>query len=163
MTNPPAWIIRNKIDLVPSSAGVPADAPKLAPSAVVAAPSPPKSKVVVSKVSIDKNELLFRNEHKFISISALAGSGVEDLLANLEAYVKRFFGSESGLITRERHRHGLQETVAALDRALNRGSGQEEIVAEELRLASRALGRLTGKVDVEDILDVIFRDFCIGK
>jgi tRNA modification GTPase len=43
------------------------------------------------------------------------------------------------------------------------GSASEELVAEELRLAARALGRLTGRVDVEDILDVIFRDFCIGK
>ena len=43
------------------------------------------------------------------------------------------------------------------------GRGQEELVAEELRLAARALGRLTGRVDVEDVLDVIFRDFCIGK
>ena len=42
-------------------------------------------------------------------------------------------------------------------------SGQEELIAEELRLAARALGRLTGRVDVEDVLDVIFRDFCIGK
>jgi tRNA modification GTPase len=40
---------------------------------------------------------------------------------------------------------------------------REDLLAEELRIASRALGRLTGRVDVEDILDVIFRDFCIGK
>ena len=44
-----------------------------------------------------------------------------------------------------------------------RRAGREEIIAEELRLAAQALGRLTGRVDVEDILDVIFRDFCIGK
>jgi tRNA modification GTPase len=58
----------------------------------------------------------------------------------------------------------LQETVAALDRALahDRGAG-EELIAEDLRAAAMALGRLTGRVDVEDILDVIFRDFCIGK
>jgi tRNA modification GTPase len=42
-------------------------------------------------------------------------------------------------------------------------SGREDIIAEELRRASQALGRLTGRVDVEDVLDVIFRDFCIGK
>jgi tRNA modification GTPase len=51
-----------------------------------------------------------------------------------------------------------------LDRALSEAAtGREDIIAEELRLASRHLGRLTGRVDVEDILDVIFRDFCIGK
>ena len=58
----------------------------------------------------------------------------------------------------------LEETVAALDRALAQGtSGHEELIAEELRAAATTLGRLTGRVDVEDILDVIFRDFCIGK
>ena len=41
--------------------------------------------------------------------------------------------------------------------------GEEDFLAEELRIAARSLGRLTGRVDVEDILDVIFRDFCIGK
>jgi tRNA modification GTPase len=54
--------------------------------------------------------------------------------------------------------------VAALDRALARNhSTDEELIAEELRSAATTLGRLTGRVDVEDILDVIFRDFCIGK
>ena len=54
--------------------------------------------------------------------------------------------------------------LAALRRALKPDlAGREDLLAEELRLAARALGRLTGRVDVEDILDVIFRDFCIGK
>ena len=52
------------------------------------------------------------------------------------------------------HAQQFQQSVPA---------GQEELVAEELRLAARALGRLAGRVDVEDVLDVIFRDFCIGK
>jgi tRNA modification GTPase len=68
------------------------------------------------------------------------------------------------LVTRERHRVALRKVVEALDRALGEGpAGREDIVAEELRLAARELGRLTGRVDVEDVLDVIFRDFCIGK
>ena len=67
-------------------------------------------------------------------------------------------------MTRERHRKALEEVVAALNRATAQDiADREDIIAEELRLASRALGRLTGRVDVEDILDVIFRDFCIGK
>jgi tRNA modification GTPase len=58
----------------------------------------------------------------------------------------------------------LQETAQALDGALRLGpQGGEELVAEQIRLATRALGRLTGRIGVEDILDVIFRDFCIGK
>jgi tRNA modification GTPase len=111
-----------------------------------------------------RSELIFKNEYQFnLSVSARDGTGIDALLQALNVYVKGYFGSESGLITRERHRHHLQETEAALARSLAETSGREDIVAEELRLASRALGRLTGKVDVEDILDVIFRDFCIGK
>ena len=70
------------------------------------------------------------------------------------------------MVTRARHRLALEETAAALGRALaegERASGREELIAEELRAAAMVLGRLTGRVDVEDILDVIFRDFCIGK
>jgi tRNA modification GTPase len=58
----------------------------------------------------------------------------------------------------------LASCAEALGRAGAEGeSGREDIIAEELRLATRALGRLTGRVDVEDVLDVVFRDFCIGK
>jgi len=73
-------------------------------------------------------------------------------------------GAESALVTRERHRRVLEDTLAALQRALGSElAGREDLLAEELRTAAHALGRLTGRVDVEDILDVIFRDFCIGK
>jgi tRNA modification GTPase len=58
----------------------------------------------------------------------------------------------------------LQGAEEALRRAIAEGAqGREEVVAEELRAASHALGRLVGRVDVEDVLDAIFRDFCIGK
>ena len=54
--------------------------------------------------------------------------------------------------------------LGAFDRALSLGvQGPDELVAEDLRLAARALGRLTGRIDVEDLLDVIFREFCVGK
>jgi tRNA modification GTPase len=80
-----------------------------------------------------------------------------------EFLVANFSPNESVLITRERHRHLLSICHKALERALGETAGREEIIAEELRLAARDLGRLTGRVDVEDVLDVIFRDFCIGK
>ena len=68
------------------------------------------------------------------------------------------------MVTRARHRTALEETLGALDRAMARGEGGgEELIAEELRAAATTLGRLTGRVDVEDILDATFRDFCIGK
>jgi tRNA modification GTPase len=83
----------------------------------------------------------------------------------LAAYAKDYFSAgEAAVVTRARHRWALQDTVAALDRALAEGANaREELVAENLRAAATTLGRLTGRVDVEDILDVIFRDFCIGK
>jgi tRNA modification GTPase len=106
-----------------------------------------------------------RNEPQFtFSISAMSGEGVDALVSALTSHVKKFFTvTESGLVTRARHRHALEASATALDRALAQNPGSEELVAEELRSAATALGRLTGRVDVEDILDVIFRDFCIGK
>jgi tRNA modification GTPase len=99
------------------------------------------------------------------AISALTGTGVDGLVAALATYARGYFATtESAIVTRARHRRALEETVAALDRCLAESpSGREELVAEELRAAATTLGRLTGRVDVEDILDVIFRDFCIGK
>jgi tRNA modification GTPase len=100
-----------------------------------------------------------------LSISALTGAGVPELIAALARHAEgTLAGGETSLVTRERHRVALCKVVEALDRALAEGpAGREDIVAEELRLAGRELGRLTGRVDVEDVLDVIFRDFCIGK
>jgi tRNA modification GTPase len=99
-----------------------------------------------------------------LAISAKTGESFDKLLTMLgEFLVDTFSTSESVLITRERHRHLLASCHQALERALGEPCGREDIIAEELRLAARDLGRLTGRVDVEDVLDVIFRDFCIGK
>ncbi len=99
------------------------------------------------------------------AISAKTGSGVEHLLDELANFARVYFRpNEPALVTRERQRQMLQDAEAALRRAVAEGAqGREEVVAEELRVASHALGRLVGRVDVEDVLDVIFRDFCIGK
>jgi tRNA modification GTPase len=67
------------------------------------------------------------------------------------------------LLTRNRHRQALETAQAALARALAAGPAEVEIVAEELRAAAHALGRVTGRVDVEDVLGAIFAEFCIGK
>jgi tRNA modification GTPase len=100
-----------------------------------------------------------------LAISALTGAGTELLLNALAERVHQFFSTtEAPMVTRARHRRALEETITALDGAMAQGSsGSEELIAEDLRSAAIALGRLTGRVDVEDILDVIFRDFCIGK
>lgn len=73
-------------------------------------------------------------------------------------------GAEPALITRARQRRALEEALAALRRACGPASADaDDLLAEELRSAARAIERLTGRIDVEDLLDVIFRDFCIGK
>ena len=68
---------------------------------------------------------------------------------------------ESPALTRPRHRHALNEALASLHQARN--AQAPELFAEDLRLATRAIGRITGSVDVEEVLDSVFRDFCIGK
>src|SRR5690606_35185174 len=96
------------------------------------------------------------------AISATTGAGVDRLVSALAEFARSEFGGrEPALVTRERQRRLLQDCAAALERALE--ACAEDIVAEELRSAANSLGRLTGRIDVEEILDVIFRDFCIGK
>jgi tRNA modification GTPase len=98
-------------------------------------------------------------------ISAAEGWGMEGLEGALAAFAAESFGSgEPALVARERQRFALSEVASALDRAIAEVKlGREDMVAEELRAASGWLGRLTGRIDVESVLDVIFRDFCIGK
>jgi tRNA modification GTPase len=116
----------------------------------------------VDLVDSDSKQLLEPPEG--FEISAIVGTGVDRLVAALADFARDALGSgEPVLVTRQRHRVNLQEALDALRRGVAVEGAQEELVAEELRLAARALGRLTGRVDVEDILDVIFRDFCIGK
>ncbi|KRR12117.1 tRNA modification GTPase MnmE [Bradyrhizobium jicamae] len=97
-------------------------------------------------------------------ISASRGDGVPELINALVGFAQNYFGgSESGLIGRTRQRKLLEDVVAALRRCLAVVGQGEELAAEELRSAGHSLGRLLGRVDVEDILDVIFREFCVGK
>jgi tRNA modification GTPase len=74
-----------------------------------------------------------------------------------------FGGAEPSLIAHERHRAALAETLAALERGLNSGQSEIELIAEDLRLAERALRRIAGRVDVEDVLGAIFARLCVGK
>ncbi|GGF32545.1 tRNA modification GTPase MnmE [Aliidongia dinghuensis] len=97
-----------------------------------------------------------------LGVSATTGAGMGDLVAALAVRAEGLLASgDAPVVTRERHRAALEECAACLGRAI---VGRDPaLVAEDLRLAVRALGRITGRVDVEDLLDVIFRDFCIGK
>jgi tRNA modification GTPase len=102
---------------------------------------------------------------RYFEISAARGDGLKELMAALVAYAEKFFGSEEGgLIGRERQRTLLRETAASLQRSMSTPGGRgEELIAEDLRAAAMSLGRLLGRIDVEDILDKIFREFCVGK
>ena len=102
--------------------------------------------------------------HTVLTLSAATGAGVETLVQALSGFAEKFFTAEPALVTRERHRAALREAGAALAAALRlRPAGHEELVAEQVRLATRALEGLTGRIGVEDVLDTIFREFCIGK
>lgn len=97
-----------------------------------------------------------------LAIVAKTGQGLDGLVSALVDKIRAIYVSrETPSLTRARHREALEECRVALARSL--GASLPELVAEDLRLAVRALGRITGRVDVEDLLDVIFRDFCIGK
>lgn len=129
---------------------------------------------------LDKNTLALQDDHSFLvlnktditqsgvpegfyGLSTTTGEGLSVLLSALGETVKNLYGytDHRPNLTRERYRESLQECVAAMDKAL-----EEEILelsTENLRAAAVAIGRITGKIDVEQLLDVIFRDFCIGK
>ena len=97
-----------------------------------------------------------------IFISARTGQGIDDLIAALrEKALDLVRYGESAPISRARHRVGVQTAVNCLTQALQQT--EVELAGEDLRHTVRALGQITGAVGVEDVLDVIFREFCIGK
>ncbi|WP_441232986.1 tRNA uridine-5-carboxymethylaminomethyl(34) synthesis GTPase MnmE [Bradyrhizobium sp. 930_D9_N1_4] len=97
-------------------------------------------------------------------ISASRGDGIPELVAALVKFAAAFFGtSEGALVTRARQRDLLSRASDSLRRSLEIVEDGEELAAEELRAAAYALGRLLGRVDVEDVLGAIFQKFCIGK
>ncbi len=129
----PTWIVWNKIDMAHADASLVGDE------------GPP-------------------GEFLQFRISARDGTGLILLIEQLTAFADGYFGcGESAMISRTRHRGLLEEASAALGRSIQTFELGEEIAAEELRMAIRSLGRLLGKVDVEDVLDAIFAEFCIGK
>jgi tRNA modification GTPase len=135
----PMWRVRNKVDL---------DAP---------APGVTDAKAPAEGVARGRGDTGF-------AISASRGDGIAELMAALVGFAEDYFGSADGaLIARTRQRKLLEQTAAALRRCLTAIGVGEELAAEDLRAAAYSLGRLLGRVDVEDILDVIFREFCIGK
>lgn len=101
----------------------------------------------------------------WLSLSARTGEGIALLIDSLAQWTSaRLAGSEHPVLIRERHRAAAEEAAAHLGNALAAWDAlSEELLAEELRRAAHAIGRITGRIHTEDLLDVVFREFCIGK
>ncbi|MCD6034959.1 MAG: mnmE [Rickettsiales bacterium] len=127
----------------------------------------PDALVCISK--IDKNPQSSNLElpealasHKPVRLSTETGEGIDALLKALEEKAKTYLGvGASPLITRARYREALGHCMESLERFSF--DIPLELAAEDLRMAGRSLGRITGRIDVEDILDSLFQQFCIGK
>ncbi|MDZ4761490.1 MAG: tRNA uridine-5-carboxymethylaminomethyl(34) synthesis GTPase MnmE [Alphaproteobacteria bacterium] len=127
----------------------------------------PGDLIIVNKIDLARAYSPGLAIHKgLFRVSALTGAGLEDLEGALtQLVVEGLSGDEAPLITRARHKLLVEDALESMYRAI-RGFDDKrgmELVSEDLRLASRALGRITGAVDVDDLLDRVFADFCIGK
>jgi tRNA modification GTPase len=113
-------------------------------------------------VVVNKSDLAPVDDATVVALSAISGAGLPDLLARIEAAAQALM--QEGVappLTRARHREALVECQVALGRAVV--APEVALAAEDLRLAMRAIGRITGTVRIDELLDIIFRDFCIGK
>ena len=131
-----------------------------------------KIKSLINKDSIvllNKSDVQDKVNHKFNADTILASVRNNkniDKLTNLikKKLSKKYSSNNNILITRERHRIKLNECLKEIDKFLKKDQNKHlELAAEDLRMATRHLGGIVGKVDVEEILGSIFKDFCIGK
>jgi tRNA modification GTPase len=114
-------------------------------------------------VVVNKVDLKLVDTVGVMPLSAVSGAGLPEVLERITRSVAHLMEQGAGAppLTRARHREALVEAEQALGRAL--AAPEVALAAEDLRLAMRALGRITGTVRIDELLDVIFRDFCIGK
>ena len=111
---------------------------------------------------LTKSDRLVTLPNDSLAVSALTGSGMATLVAVLEGIARDLAGpGGTPALSRARHRMAIEEAVSCLELAGT--SDLPELVGEELRLSVLALGRITGRVGVEDVLDSVFSQFCIGK
>ena len=122
-----------------------------------------------SIVLLNKSDIKENQNHKFdadtILVSVKDNKNIDILIKKLkEKLSNKFTANNSILITRERHRIKLNECLKEIDKFMKKDQNKDiELAAEDLRMATRHLGSIVGKVDVEEILGSIFKDFCIGK
>ena len=120
-------------------------------------------------VVLNKSDLKDKPNHVFkadtILVSIKNNENIDKLIIKIKEKIsKKFISNNNVLITRERHRVKLEESLKEISKFLKKEQNKDiELAAEDLRLATRHLGSIIGKVDVEDILGSIFKDFCIGK
>ena len=120
-------------------------------------------------IFLNKSDVSDKQNHKFNFDTVLASvknnKNIDKLIDLIKAKLsKKFASNNSVLITRERHRVKLNDCLKEIDKFLKKDHNKDlELAAEDLRMATRHLGSIIGKVDVEEILGSIFKDFCIGK
>ena len=121
-----------------------------------------QSILVVNKIDeIDEDVPKF-SDQATVNISVKTGKGLDRLIAAILSLVEQLLeGQDQPSPTHERYRTLLESSVSSLERSQK--ASEPELMAEDIRLGLRDIGRITGRVDVEDLLDVIFKDFCIGK
>ena len=111
---------------------------------------------------LNDEQKIFLNNKGYILISAKYHQGIDILLKSISDKIKDKFSSNSGLlITRQRYREALRNTVNYLSEF--NFNKEIELLAEDIRLACREIGKITGRIEVDEILDKIFGSFCIGK
>jgi len=122
-----------------------------------------------SIVLLNKSDIKDNQDHKFdaetILVSVKNNKNIDILVNKLkEKLTNKFISNDSALITRERHRVKLNECLIEIENFTKKDQNKDiELAAEDLRMATRHLGSIVGKVDVEEVLGSIFKDFCIGK
>ena len=125
-----------------------------------------KSIIVINKSDLGIDDMVYEfDKINPIYISLKEEKNLDKLIFAIKEKLKnQFISSEDILITRERHRQHLEQCVLHLDNFEQKNNAEDfDKAAEDLRLATRHLGMIVGKVDVEEILGSIFNDFCIGK
>ncbi len=121
--------------------------------------------VVLNKSDIESEQNHTFNKVETVLISVKDNKNIIELTTKIKEKLRnKFIKSNNYLVTRERHREKLNACLKEIDNFLKKDQNKEiEMAAEDLRLATRHLGSIVGKVDVEEILESIFKDFCIGK
>ncbi|MFN3869054.1 MAG: tRNA uridine-5-carboxymethylaminomethyl(34) synthesis GTPase MnmE [Hyphomicrobiaceae bacterium] len=120
--------------------------------------------LVVNKIDLKSGDDSLSLTDDALAISVAGGVGLDVLTARIGAIARERTGSaEEPLLTHDRHRRLVSQCLSDLDRFLTGDANHVELRAEDLRRAASALGRITGRIDVDDVLDHVFRRFCIGK